>query len=383
MSWAQYTLSRARQRTLMTQKSWKNYLLLKAIKRLARPRHAPPSPENLLVVATTALGDTLWATPALAALKSQFPSARIAVLTGPIGKELLRHNPAIDELILLEEPVLPRFFPLLFRLKKRQFDAALIFHASQRLVLPLCALSSIPRIIGTLGINKGLDELLTDAVPSRYEHEIERRFGLIEQLGAKRGDPELAFHLQPDERLNLPKEKPLVAFHPGSKEAFRRWPPSHFAAVGKALEERFGCKIHLTGSPSERPLLEKIQRLLPSASIEDSFSSVRKLAAFFNEMDLILSNDTGPFHLACALKRPVIGIYVSTDPNLCGPHQAKSASIVSRPPTCTPCLKRRCHDPFCFLQIGPKEVIELCAQKLLLKGSALKNPAKGRSPLES
>lgn len=362
--------------------SWKNYLLLKATRLFAHSRPSPPIPKRILVIATTALGDTLWATPALTALRTEFPSAHIAVLTSPTGKEVLLHNPAIDELLLLQEPLLPRFFSLLFRLKRKRFDAALIFHASQRLILPLCVLSSIPRIIGTSGINKGLDDLLTDALRPRYEHEIDRRFGLIQQLGVKRGSAELSYYIQPHERINLNRTKPLVAFHPGSKEAFRRWPLSHFAAVGKALEERFGCAIHLTGSPSERPILEEIKRVLPSARIETNFPSVRNLAAFLSEMDLILSNDTGPFHLACALKRPVIGIYVSTDPNLCGPHKAPNALLLTRSRTCTPCLKRSCHDPFCFLQIGPEEAIELCTQKLL-KSSALKNPAKERGPLES
>ena len=344
--------------------SWKNRLILKGVKFLAPSRPATQKLENILVVATTALGDTLWATPALASLKESFPSARLTVLTSPIGMELLLHNPNIDELIELKEPLLPLFLPLLSRLKKGRFDAALIFHASERLVLPLCAMSAIPRIIGTSGLNKGLDVLLTDAVAPEKEHEIERRFRLIERLGAKRSSPELAYYLQPEERLVLSKERPLVAFHAGSKEPFRRWPPSHFAAVGRALEERFGCKIHLTGSPSERPVLEEIKRFLPSASIEDRFPSVRKLAAFLNEMDLVLSNDTGPFHLACALKRSAIGVYVSTDPNLCGPHKAPSALILTRPRTCTPCLKRSCREPFCFLQIGPEEAILLCSQKL-------------------
>lgn len=334
------------------------------VRLFARTRPAIPTPGRILVISTTALGDSLWATPALSALKKGFPTAHITVLTSPIGKELLLHNPNIDEILLLKQPLLPRFFPLLLQLKRKRFDAALIFHASQRLILPLCALSSIPRIIGTSGINKGLDELLTIAVPPRYEHEIDRRFALIEQLGAKRGSTKLSYYLQPQEQLNLKSKTPLIAFHPGSKEAYRRWPPSHFAAVGKALEERFGCTIHLTGSPSERPLLEEIQRALPSALIVDRFTSVRMLAAFLNQMDLILSNDTGPFHLACALERPVIGIYVSTDPNLCGPHGAKTASILTRPRTCTPCLKRSCQDAFCFLQIGPKEAIELCKEKL-------------------
>jgi len=72
----------------------------------------------------------------------------------------------------------------------------------------------------------------------------------------------------------------------------------------------------------------------------------------------LICNDTGPVHLACALDRPVVALYSSTDPRLCGPHKAKTAIAVSKRPSCDPCLKRKCHSPFCFLQIGVDEVVE-------------------------
>jgi ADP-heptose:LPS heptosyltransferase len=343
--------------------SWKNRLILRLVKLLQTAKKAPETPERILILSTTALGDTLWATPALAALRQSFPKAHIAVLTSPVGKELLSHNPSVDQILLLKEPMLPRFFSLRSTLKRERFDTALIFHTSQRLALPLCALSSIPRILGTTGINKKLDPLLTDPILPCYEHEIERRLGIVEKLGAKRGAETLSYYIQPEEQIQL-DGKPLVAFHPGSKEPFRRWPPAHFATVGRALMERFGCRIYLTGTPSERPILDEIQHLLPEAEIAEGLSTVRKLAAFLDNMDLFLSNDTGPFHLACALNRPTVGIYVSTDPGLCGPHLAPNAAILARAPTCSPCLKRRCREPFCFLQIGTEEAIDLCSKIL-------------------
>ncbi len=343
--------------------SWKNRLILQGIKLFSSIRKAAATPERILILSTTALGDTLWATPALTALRQSFPHAHIAVLTSPVGMELLAYNPSVDQLILLKEPLLPRLFSLRATLKKENFDTALIFHTSQRLALPLCALSSIPRIVGTTGINKGLDALLTNPVLPRYEHEIERRLGLVEKLGAKRGTETLSYYVQPQERIQI-EGKSLVAFHPGSKEPFRRWPPAHFAAVGRTLIERFGSQIYLTGTRSERPVLEEIQRLLPEARIAEGLSSVRKLAAFLENMHLVLSNDTGPFHLAAALNRPTVGLYVSTDPALCGPHKAALTRIISKRPTCSPCLKRSCEKPFCFLQIGKQEVIDLCTKIL-------------------
>jgi lipopolysaccharide heptosyltransferase II len=353
--------------------SWKNRLIIRLVHACRSHKRDSDPIQRILIVSTTALGDTLWATPAIANLRSHFPKAYIAVLTSPTGREVLKHNPHIDRFYLLKEPLMPRFFSLWRQLKKEKFDAALIFHASQRLALPLCALSQIKRIIGTTGINKGLDDLLTDPVEARFEHEIERRFRICDRLEIPRQAETLSYYVQPEERavarqlIGVKEKKPLVAMHPGSKEPFRRWPPRCFAAVGQALQDRFGCEIFLTGSPSEAPLLREVQRYLPTARLASVSHSIRYLGAFLEQMDLVLSNDTGPLHLACALNRPTVGLYVSTDPCLCGPYKAPRASAIWRSPTCDPCLKRRCQEPFCFLQISPAEVIDICSQMLTNK----------------
>jgi len=326
---------------------------------------------RILVVSTTAMGDTLWATPALSNLRLHFPKAYIAVLTSPTGREILENNPHLDQIILLKEPLLPRLLSMTKTLKREKFDVALIMHISQRLVLPLCSFSRIPRIIGTKGINKGLDDLLTDPLDARFEHEIERRQKILDRLNVPQTVQTLSYYVQPQERIAAreyiasasTRNQPLIAIHPGSKDVFRRWPADCFVAVACALQKKFGCEIFLTGSPSERRLLQKIGQRIPNSQIICS-SSIRFLAAVIEQMDLVLSNDTGPMHLACALNRPTIGIYVPTDPRICGPHAATCATVIYREPTCQPCMKRRCRDSFCFLQIGTQEVIEACSKTL-------------------
>lgn len=352
--------------------SWKNSLIRQLVS-LQRP--APDGAREIrriLVVSTTAMGDTLWATPAIENLRLHFPNAHIAVLTSPIGLQVLKYNPQINRLILLKEPMLPHLFSLVKTIKKESFDAALIFHASQRLALPLCSLCQIPRIIGTKGINKGLDDYLTDPIEHGLEHEIERRQQILTRINVPPIVRTLSYHVQPSERDAARRyigetNKPLIAIHPGSKEPFRRWPASCFALVGRHLLEKFGCEIFLTGNSAEKRLLEKIKYLLPEARIVSS-SSIRFLGALLEQMDLVLSNDTGPFHLACAVNRPAVGLYVSTDPMLCGPYLAPRSIVISRKPTCEPCIKRRCRDPFCFLQISPDEVFNACSKILCQSG---------------
>lgn len=326
------------------------------------PTH--PKKERILVIATTALGDTLWATPALENIRRTFPNAFIGVLTSPVGKEIFKHNPWINSLFLLEEPLLPRFFSLWRTLYRQQFDTVLLFHASQRLTLPLCSLIGASRIIGTAGINKGLDSLLTHSLPNLYQHEIVRRLKICEEIGVKTETETLSFYLE--KKLSKKEGGPWIAIHPGSKDGFKRWPAQNFVAVGKKLREKLGCKILITGNPSEAKLMEEIASQIPGAQINDPKSSLHSFGTLLNQIDLLICNDTGPVHLACAVNTPVVALYCATDPVLCGPHQAKRAIAISKSPTCTPCLKKRCLSPFCLLQIGVEEVADAALKILSL-----------------
>lgn len=166
--------------------SWKNTALKGLTSLFASAKNEVKDPEKprILVVSTTGLGDSLWGTPAIRAIKTRFPNSHLGLLTSPIGKALYQNNPYIDETFTLESPALFSCIRLLPTLKKNQFEQILIFHLSQRPVLPLVSLCNPTALIGTAGINKGLDSLLTEAIENRPIHEIERRLKLAEVIGA-------------------------------------------------------------------------------------------------------------------------------------------------------------------------------------------------------
>ncbi len=317
-----------------------------------------PSAKRILIVSTTALGDTLWAAPAIENLRRTFPKAYLALLTRPVGLEIFKHSPHLDKIYLLKN-----LFSLWKQLRRERFDTVLLFHASQRPILPLCSLIGAERIIATSGINKGLDGLLTHPLDNFTKHEIVRRLEIAEAIGAKRLTEALSLFLLDSERL--PKRGGRwIALHPGAKDRFKRWPASHFIELGRLLKEAYGCEILITGNPEEKPLMEQIASQIPGARLYEAGTSLRSFAALLEGIDLLISNDTGPVHLACALKRPVIALYSATDPGLCGPHTAPQALALSKPPTCSPCLKKKCREPFCLLQISPREVFA-AAQSLI------------------
>lgn len=342
--------------------NWKNFFLTKICKFFSSKKNLSSKPDKILIISTTALGDTLWGSPAIESLKQSFPKSSISVLTSSIGNEVLKTNPCIQKLYLIQEPLLRSFLFLWKILYKEKFDTVLIFHASQRLIFPLASLLGATRIIGTKGINKGLDSLLTHALPQIKEHEILRRLRMVECIGGKIHTEHLSFTPQ-NVSCSLPQGS-WIAIHPGSKDSFKRWPLEHFITLGKRLYEKTGCRILITGTKQELPLMEQIASQIPEAFCLDTALPLHFFAKALSQVKILISNDTGPVHLACALGTPVLALYASTDPLLCGPHKAPKALALSKTPTCTPCLKRKCLRPFCLLQIGPEEAFEHCLKLL-------------------
>jgi len=331
---------------------FKNELLRFLVRTVSsRQKPAPlSSPRRILAVSTTALGDTLWTMPALQSLRYAFPDAYIAALTSRLGLAVLDNNPWTDALYPLHHPL------SLWRHLRAEFDTVLIFHASQRFVLPLCASLGASRVIAAAGQSKGLDDLLTSAVTAKHQHEIERRIDLVRCIDPEATSSPLSFFLKPEEKINLPGR--WIALHPGAKDSYKLWPIRHFAAVGKALQKELSCNILITGGPQELSLMQELSSLIPGSTLADHTLSLRKFAATLDAVDLLISNDSGPFHLASALRTPALAIYSPTDPALCGPYQCPTSLVCAKPRACSPCLRRRCLEPFCLLQIGPDEVIE-------------------------
>lgn len=350
--------------------------LIKTLVSLLRSKKTAREENAFLIVSTTALGDTLWATPALRALRQTYPNSTIHALVSPTGREVLAHNPYVNELFVVKSPALRSLISLYSHLKKQPYSHIFIFHTSQRPVLPFAAMLGASHIIGSQGINKGLDNLLTSAHPRELKtHEIQRRCNLVAEAGVHCSSYDMDLFLHADdeakagawlESLALPSDAPLIALHPGAKDPFRRWPASHFIALGKRLTAHLGCKLFVTGVPSEQALVEEIASQIEGA-IPVTHLSLRPFAALVKKLRLIVTNDTGPMHIALAMKTPIVSLFAPSDPTRFGPYHVKKAAIIKKPATCSPCLMRKCPASFCFLQIGVQEVYH-AALELIYNG---------------
>jgi ADP-heptose:LPS heptosyltransferase len=332
--------------------------ILKTCVTLFKSKRKTFKQERFLIVSTTALGDTLWATPALRSLRAGHKDAYIGVLTSPIGNEVLLHNPHIDTLFVLKGAALSSLCSLYTSLKREAFSHIILFHTSQRPVLPFLALLSPKALIGSTGMSKGLDSLLTHSIAQDpLAHEIERRLALVKTVGGVEDSKEIELFLSQSDQLlaDVPTGRPLIALHPGAKDGFKQWPPSHFIELGKRLQQTLGASILVTGTPGEQLLVEKIAAQIPLAR-SITHLPLRAFAALLKKVDLMISNDTGAMHVAFAMHTPTIALFTPTNPLHCGPLAAKRAFAIAKAPTCTPCLKKKCAAAFCLLQIGIEEV---------------------------
>ncbi len=284
-----------------------------------------------------------------------------------MGRSLLEHNPRIDEIFVAKGSL----FSLWRKLKQRKITHVLSFHTSQRAILPLAAILGGQQVIGSSGMHKGLDALLTDSVPPAGMHEIQRRVAVVAAVGAECQDVSMELFLSDADRamaeaylkqIEVLPGVPIVVFHPGSKDRFKQWPASHFIELGNRLNKGLGCKIVVTGNLNEQTLVSGIASQIQGATA-CTHLPLLAMAALIGQADLMITNDTGPMHLAFAQQTPVICLFTPTDPTLCGPYFVPSAHVVAKKPTCTPCLRKRCREPFCLLQIGIEEVYRAAVLK--------------------
>ena len=349
-------------------------LLLKILRKICpQVQQQASNIQQLLVVSTTALGDTLWALPAIQALRFRFPSAQISVLTSQIGEEVLSSHPDIDRIFVLKKPFLPSLIQNYLRLRTKHIDYIYILHISQRAVLPLCYLLNAKEILGTPGINKGLDVLLSKKIHPQYEHEIDRRLRIVGYDTISPANPPPTFQIKTKNtntalsflsKYQLDQKPILIGMNPGSKDKFKQWDPDCFITLGRLLQKDLDCSILITGGKSEQKLTRYIANGIPGAIALDELVSLDTLATLIAKCDLFITNDTGPMHVALGVGTKTLSLFTATDPYLCGPWNSPHGEVIQAKITCFPCIKKKCHLPFCMLQISPQEVHKQALQIL-------------------
>jgi lipopolysaccharide heptosyltransferase I len=357
--------------------------------------------QNILLIKLSALGDAVQTFPVLNKLRQHYPRARLDWLTTPPIAELLRHNPAITNVIEFrrDEWSAPwRMAPflgaarLIALLRAAQYDLVIDLQGQLRSAVFAFA-SGAPVRIGFdkpradawrslarkipaaarkhawQGAREGSWLAYTDHIPlpTLDVHPVDRYLGIGPMLGLDEGAPDFSFPIPPEagtridallDYYDIGKTK-LVVLAPGTNWETKQWRSKAFAEVARhALQN--GCAVVLIGSERERAVCTEVAALAPGAVRLAGETTLGELAALIRRAAACITNDSGPMHLAVALDRPVVSVFGPTDPVWAGPYRRDRAVLRADLP-CSPCYLRRLsqcpYDHACMRDVSADSVI--------------------------
>ena len=335
---------------------------------------------------TNWVGDAVMTVPALRELRRVLPRARVTLATRPWAEGIFAGADFIDDLLVTgDSSGRPA---ALFREARewgaRRFDLALLFPNSFAPAL-VAALARIPARVGYA--TQGRAPLLTHrvGVPEwrGQRHEVFYYLRLVAELERQLYGSTTVETNEPDITLNVTEERsyeaghilhdfgarshcPRVAICPGSTNSrAKRWPAERFAAVADMLMERVDADVVLIGAAEELDISREVaRRMRVPPVVLTGKTDLAQTAAVLKASDLLVTNDTGPAHVAAAVGCPVVVIFGPTNPFTTRPF-SDTAEVVRRPPDCAPCMLRDCPiDHRCMTAITPEDVFGRAARAL-------------------
>lgn len=354
----------------------------------------PDSP-RILLIRLREIGDVIFTTPAVRALREHFSDAHITYIVEPQAADVVRSNPHIDELIIAPRRHLLADIALGRRLRAGRYDLAIDFHGGPRASL-LTWLSGARVRVGYEVAGRAWMYTRRVARPRalRPRHAVQNQWDLLTTLGIAGPDEArwpVEMPLDPDAtaamagrlaRAGVGLSDRLVVVHVSAGNPFRRWPQSAFAALVASLASRDpGLSVLVTSGPSERKaagrVVERARARLEAADRErvltfDEFS-LAELRGLLDRATLYIGGDSGPLHIAATSAIPIVALYGPTLPVRSAPWRnrslvTESVEIADLP--CRPCDQRVCApgDFRCLTRISPQDVIAAAERALTRSG---------------
>ncbi len=359
---------------------------------------------RVLAVRLDNLGDVLVTTPAIHAMRESLPDAAITLLASPVGAQAGWVNPDVEEVLVYPAPWLDpwsrlpldpaREMQAIAEVSAGRYDAAVIFTSFRQSPLPsayLCYLAGIPlRLAASID---GPGSLLTTRHrhPERMMHEVERGLDLVAAVGMRTSDDRLVLRVPDSARDEIAGlvtgQRPLIVVHPGCSMPARTYPWEQYVEVIDLLVRDMGAHVVLTGGNDERPLVDMILARINPWNRTRVTAAAGSLAfppfcALAETADAVVTNNTGPMHMAAALGTPVVALFALTNPpEQWGPWRVPHHMLWHEVP-CRLCYSRICpttHD--CLRQVEPRQVVEAVAD--LLSGTATLRQQTAPAPMLS
>lgn len=355
--------------------------------------------QNILCIRLDTIGDVIMTAPAMRALKSNHPDRRITLMTSEAGATVAPLIKDIDEVIVYDAPWLkatqPRLdsapeYAMIERLRQAKFDAAIIFTVYSQNPLPsafLCYMAGIPLRLAHCHENpyQLLTHWVKDPEPDQLiRHEVRRQLELVASVGCPveallpeqesiapsfLNIPDSTLHqvqwLLVESGVNL--QRPWIVMHPGATAASRRYPAEGFAQAARQLVQDAGIQIIFTGTRPEAELVASIrqQMAVESFSLVDRLT-LTELSALLKLTSLLVSNNTGPVHIASAVGTPVVDLYALT--NIQHTPWNVPNRVLFHDVPCRLCYKSICPQEHhhCLRLVEPEQIVQAALELLNL-----------------
>ncbi|QWR76623.1 glycosyltransferase family 9 protein [Candidatus Magnetomonas plexicatena] len=353
------------------------YITMRLIKRFFDSRLTaieyfnPTLVKRILIISSTALGDTLLSTPAIAAVRRRYPDAKISALIHTNYLELFITNPHIDEFIPYYGGY-KKFLVTVLRLRKLNPDTALILHGNEPQATPLAYLSGagfifkipIPSQYGFL-----LSNHTNGFSDSPWQHHATSvRLKTASFADCKEDDLRMVLPVSEEDSdtvkrmlqiLGLESRYILIGFQPGAALNYKMWPQSNFTALGKKLVElNPNVRIIITGSKAEKTLCTKIAADIGQSAVPlcGEFP-LKSLGALIKELFVLVTNDTGTMHVAIATGTKTVSLFCPSYYWGVGrAYDFHLHKVIFKEQPCDPCVTKKCKDPHCMELISVDEV---------------------------
>jgi heptosyltransferase-2 len=342
--------------------------------------------ERVVVRGANWVGDAVMTVPALRELRRLLPRAHVTLATRPWAKDIFDGADFIDDLLVIDDEArgVRSFFRQVRQWRARRFDLAVLLPNSIESAL-VAFVSRVPARVGYATQSRG--EFLThplDVPASRNtRHEIYYYLNIVNELERALGgdaqteerEPQFALGVSDArraaalavlERHDVDPSRPLVALCPGSTNSrAKRWHAERFAALADRLIAEAGATVLLIGAREELDVTREVLAAMRRKPVVlTGETSLAESTAILSLVKLLVTNDTGPAHLASALGRPTLVIFGPTNPLTTRPF-APNAEIIRRPPDCAPCMLRDCPiDHRCMTAITVEDVFARCVALL-------------------
>lgn len=314
--------------------------------------------DRILLIKPSAVGDIVHALPVLVRLRERYPDAQIDWLVTPENADLVRHHPALSNVVLFDRRRYARFgrewfatkgmLALLAAIRRSQYELVIDLHGQLRSAMFTVA-TGAPYRVGFERTREGAWLVYSHHIPllDPRAHAVDRYLWLGEVLGFEAGTPDFRIYLPEavEERVddllsrNRLLGRPLALLVPGTVWQTKHWRVEGFAGVARHLIQRdFG--VVLAGAPKDRIRCRQVAALAPAVIDLSGETTLAEMIALVRRSEICVTNDSGSMHLAVALNRPVVSVFGPTSATLTGPY-GRPEAVVQAHVACSPCLLRK------------------------------------------